>query len=103
MVELLAQERLGRLPRRLGLRLGRSDELLDDARQRTPIRFRSGRQVAHEFGVEGAGLTAAGVKTPIRVQVGRRHHELLLKCHGTHQVQKEGLASAVLTDDDTEC
>jgi hypothetical protein len=43
------------------------------------------------------------VKTSIRVQISRRYHKPLLQGYGSHQIQKEGLASTVLPYDNAKC
>ena len=51
--------------RRLSGGLGVADEALDDARQSAAIRLVAGRHVAHELGVEIAGLPTTGMDTAV--------------------------------------
>src|SRR6202022_3518995 len=54
------------------------NKLFYDGGQRSAIGLRSRRQIAHQLGVERAGLAAARMQAPVGIQVSVGNHELLL-------------------------
>ncbi len=77
-------------------------ESLDDACHRATIRPGPGCHVSHQFRIEASRLPACRVETPVGREVGVDRDELLLQGDGPHNVEEEGLAGAILADDETE-
>jgi len=77
-------------------------EPLDHARERSAIRLCPRGHVPHQFGVEGTGLASGCLKPPVWSEVRVKGHGLFFKSDGPHQVQEEGLASAIGADDEAD-
>ena len=102
VVELLADDRLGRDAGGLRFGFGCGDELLHDACERPALGLGPRCEVAHQLGIERARLAAARVQPAVGVEVGARNDQLLLHRDGANEVQEEGLACPVFADDQAE-
>ena len=54
----------------------------------------------HQFGVEAARLSAAGVKAAVGGQISGHHHQLLFQRDQAGEVEEEGFARPVFADDE---
>jgi hypothetical protein len=70
----------------------------DNAGHCATVRLGSRRNIAHQFGVQRAGLPARCLQPTIRREVGMHGYELLFKGDGADQIQEERLARSVFAD-----
>ena len=83
---------------RVGLSGG--DEPFHYAGKRSAVGRGAGREIAHQLGVQPAGLAAGRVQPPVRGEVGRGGDELLLRRDRRGQVKEKRLSRAVVADDE---
>jgi hypothetical protein len=81
--------------------LGLADKPLDNTWQCTAIRLGTGGKVSRHLCVEAPCLPAGRVDASIRGKVGKHNDQSLFERYKPDQVHEEGLAGAVLADDET--
>ena len=101
MGKALANDVICRLFLRLGIVLGLADKAFDHIRQCTTIWLGPGGKISRHLRVEAPCLPAGRVDASIRGKVGKHDDQSLFERHKPDQVHEEGLAGAILADDET--
>ena len=81
--------------------LGLADKAFDNIRQCTTIWLGPGGKISRHLRVEAPCLPAGRVDASIRGKVGKHDDQSLFERHKPDQVHEEGLAGAILADDET--
>ena len=101
MSKALANDLVCRLFLRFGVVVGLADKSLDNIRQSTAIWLGTGGKISRHLRVEAPRLPAGRVDASIRGKVGKHDDQSLFERHKPDQIHEEGLAGAILADDET--
>ena len=76
------------------------NEFLDDRGESISVGLGPGRHVANGLGIEPPRLPAGRVDPPVRCQVGMDGHASPFESNQPDEIEEEGLAGTVLSDDE---